>query len=198
MSQPKPSSGAQSPRGQASERDRIVSIVLWVAAGVMVLLLVALFIRTQPDLPFLQKATATVAPVEIKPTQSSDSQAQAVPAASLSQKAVVRALNPHTVLPAATRKEAIEYKVGDGDSLFALSKQFDLEPETIFWANFDTLGGSPDMISPGIDLIIPPEDGVYYQWKEGDTLQSVADEFKADPDAILESPSINSISPTRS
>lgn len=188
MSQSNSSSGAQAPRGQTSDRDRIVSIILWVAAGVMVFLLVALFIRTNPDLPFLQKATATAVPEKVQPTQSPSGKAQAVPVSSLSQKAVVRALNPHTVLPTGTRKEAIEYKVGEGDSLFALSKQFDLEPETIFWANYDTLGGSPDMISPGIELIIPPSDGVYYKWKEGDTLQSVADEFKANPDAILESP----------
>lgn len=188
MSHQNSPSGEQAPRGQASPRDLAVSIMLWIAAGVMVLLLVALVYRFYPDLPFLKQADPTAIPATPEPTPEKTGSGEPVAIAALNQKAVVRALNPHTELPNTGRKEAITYTVGDGDSLFALSKQFDLEPETIFWANYDALGGSPDMISPGIELVIPPADGVYYKWKEGDTFQSVADEFKADPEAILEAP----------
>ena len=70
----------------------------------------------------------------------------------------------------------------------AISKQFEVKPETVFWANYDSLNGSPDMIAPGIDLVIPPADGVYYKWKDGDTLQAVADKFYASTEDILEAP----------
>jgi murein DD-endopeptidase MepM/ murein hydrolase activator NlpD len=42
------------------------------------------------------------------------------------------------------------------------------------------------MISVGNELRIPPTDGVFYQWKQGDTLQSIASQFKVDVDAILD------------
>ena len=41
------------------------------------------------------------------------------------------------------------------------------------------------MISIGQELRIPPVNGVYYKWKEGDTLEKVASDLKVDPEAIL-------------
>ena len=35
-------------------------------------------------------------------------------------------------------------------------------------------------MTPGMELIIPPVDGLTYVWKEGDTLDAVADKFKSD------------------
>ena len=34
-------------------------------------------------------------------------------------------------------------------------------------------------------LNVPPVDGVYYEWKEGDTFAGVADSLESDVDAIL-------------
>ncbi len=47
------------------------------------------------------------------------------------------------------------------------------------------------MISIGMELEIPPTDGIYYEWKENDTLEKVAETFKAEPEAILEWPGNN-------
>ena len=44
------------------------------------------------------------------------------------------------------------------------------------------------MIAPGVELIIPPANGVYYKWKDGDTIQAVADRFYANANDILEAP----------
>jgi hypothetical protein len=42
-----------------------------------------------------------------------------------------------------------------------------------------------------MELTIPPVDGLYYEWKDGDTIEEVAAKFEADPDAILTFPANN-------
>ena len=81
-----------------------------------------------------------------------------------------------------------EYRVVRGDSVFAIAESFKLKPETILWANYDLLQDSPDSLRPGQILKIPPTDGIYYQWKENDTLESVSTEFEANTDDILNYP----------
>jgi hypothetical protein len=41
------------------------------------------------------------------------------------------------------------------------------------------------MLIPGMKLNVPPVNGVYYQWQEGDTLDSVAAKFEANLQEIL-------------
>jgi len=86
------------------------------------------------------------------------------------------------------RYKPVEYRVSRGDSIFAISKAFNLEPETVLWANYDVLQDDPHSLKPGQVLKIPPADGIYYQWKENDTLESVATEFKASVDDLLNFP----------
>lgn len=74
----------------------------------------------------------------------------------------------------------ITYHVVPGDSVFAIAKQFSIKPESILYSNESTLNDNPANISPGMVLTIPPVDGLTYTWKEGDTLESVANEFKSD------------------
>jgi murein DD-endopeptidase MepM/ murein hydrolase activator NlpD len=85
----------------------------------------------------------------------------------------------------------VEYTVKRGDALFGIAKQYNIKPETILWANYDLLQDSPDSLRIGQVLKIPPEDGVYYQAQEGDTLQSIADKFATNPDDILNWPGNN-------
>jgi murein DD-endopeptidase MepM/ murein hydrolase activator NlpD len=59
------------------------------------------------------------------------------------------------------------------------------------WANNDVLNDSPDSIRPGQDLNIPPTDGILYQWKDGDTLDKIAVEYKAKVEDILTWPGNN-------
>jgi len=86
------------------------------------------------------------------------------------------------------RYQPVEYRVSRGDSIFAIAESFKLKPETILWANYDVLQDDPHSLKPGQVLKIPPADGIYYQWKENDTLDSVATEFKAKVDDILNYP----------
>lgn len=86
------------------------------------------------------------------------------------------------------RYEAIEYHVSRGDSVFAISEAYKLTPETILWANYDVLKDDPHSLAPGMVLKIPPTDGIYYQWKENDTIEKVATEYKTTVDDILNYP----------
>jgi murein DD-endopeptidase MepM/ murein hydrolase activator NlpD len=91
----------------------------------------------------------------------------------------------NTLIPGRPSVEVTTYTVQPGDNLFAISELYGLHPETILWGNYDVLRDNPQLLSPGQELNILPEDGVYYQWEEGDNLQDVASFFKVEPDAII-------------
>jgi len=101
---------------------------------------------------------------------------------------VVRLADFDTSVPNGIRQYPIKYSVEEGDSIFAIAKKFNLEPETILWANFDLLDDDPTFLSPGWRLTIPPTDGIYYKWKEGDDLNKVAEKYYADVEDIISWP----------
>ena len=74
------------------------------------------------------------------------------------------------------RQEDVSYKVRkytvqSGDSLWSISQQFKLKPETILWGN-DWLS-SAGVLRIGDTLNILPVDGVLHTAKEGDTLDKL-------------------------
>lgn len=99
--------------------------------------------------------------------------------------ALVRKVVPRTVIPSRPSLEVKSYTVELGDSVFEIASNFKIKPETLLWANYDQLNDNPDMVSIGMSLNIPPVDGVYYQWQDGDTVQSIATRFEAKIDDIL-------------
>lgn len=99
--------------------------------------------------------------------------------------AISRLINLHTTIPDRPRQDAIDHTVETGDSVFAIALNYDLEPESVLWANYTLLNDNPDQLSPGMVLKIPPTNGVLYEWQDGDTLQGVADRFEADLEDIL-------------
>lgn len=102
--------------------------------------------------------------------------------------AVVRRADLHTIIPNRPGTEVREYLVAGGDSVFEIAARFNIRPETLLWSNYDQLNDNPHMISVGMELNIPPVDGVYYEWQENDSLESVAARFKTDSQAILSWP----------
>lgn len=107
----------------------------------------------------------------------------------LQLQSIEREIQIKTNVPAdKPRYKAVEYHVVKGDSVFAISEQFKVKPETVLWANYDVLKDDPHSLAPGMVLRIPPADGIYYQWKENDTLEKVAGEYKTSVDAILDYP----------
>jgi len=91
----------------------------------------------------------------------------------------------YTSIPSRPRYEVINYTVGFGDSVFGIAYDFGLKPETVLWSNYDVLKDNPHALTSGMDLRIPPADGIYYQWQMGDTLESVSSQFKVDPTVIV-------------
>ena len=185
----KPDTAPENPADSPNPvKERVISTALWVLAGLMAVAVVVLLVLFIPGI----KATARTAQPTLEPTAVATRAVVSDPgqarASYFPRKSVVRSTIPHTELPDAGRSTAEDYVVEQGDSLFAIAKKFDIQPDTVFWANYDALGGSPDMLSPGLDLVIPPGDGIYYKWKQGDTIQAVADKFYADPRDILLAP----------
>jgi murein DD-endopeptidase MepM/ murein hydrolase activator NlpD len=92
--------------------------------------------------------------------------------------------NPYTTIPSRERRGVITYTVQAGDTLFGIAGQFNLRPESILWANYDTLQDNPHLLTPGQELAIPPVNGIVYTVADGDTVESIAEKYKVTPDAI--------------
>lgn len=104
------------------------------------------------------------------------------------EKAITRSASTDTVIPSSFRNKPDTYTVRSGDSVFGIATSYKLKPETVLWANYDLLNDNPNMLSIDQVLTIPPADGIYYKWKEGDTLEKVAETYKASARDILSYP----------
>jgi len=91
-----------------------------------------------------------------------------------------------TNIPSRSKSEIITYTVQTGDTLFSIAEQYKISPATLLWGNFDVLEDNPHLLKPGQILNILPVDGIYYQWKENDNLNSVAEIFKTTTNKIIE------------
>lgn len=65
------------------------------------------------------------------------------------------------------------YTVQEGDTLWGIAAQFELDIDTLRWSNPD-LERNPDLLPVGTELLILPVQGVYHRVVEGDTVESVA------------------------
>ncbi len=94
----------------------------------------------------------------------------------------------HTIIPSRHREDVVMYTVQKGNSVFVIADKFGLKPSTILYGNFTALKNNVDFVKPGQVLNILPVDGTYYQWQGSETLTGVAKFYKADPQAIIDSP----------
>jgi len=159
----------------------------WMLALSLVLLAAYLGWRVQTTQAAPSLITSTV-PTQIPILSSnSNSSRSSLPeyTQGVIQEGITRRTALHTNIPTRPRTKVIDYTVTTGDSVFGIAQSFNLKPETILWANYDQLNDSPDMLNPGMKLNVPPVDGVYYQWQEGDSFESVAGKFEAKVEDIL-------------
>jgi murein DD-endopeptidase MepM/ murein hydrolase activator NlpD len=105
-----------------------------------------------------------------------------------SMPAISRRSDLRTIIPSRSEETVKTYTVDKGDSVFEIAARFNLKPESVLWANYVQLNDNPDMISLGMELNIPPVDGVLHVWKEGESIEAVAGAYQADPEAILSWP----------
>ena len=171
----------------SSRGERMVVSGMWLIALGMLLLAVYVAWRVR-----MTTTTATLSPEPASaqnlptPTEPEQGSPADLPAFSVAfvLNAVPRLSLMHTNIPNRPREDVIEYTVTSGDSVFSIAQKFNITPETVLWANYDQLQDRPDMLSVDMILKIPPEDGVYYEWQEGDTMESVAAKFEASPEDI--------------
>jgi len=138
-----------------------------------------------------KQSTSTVQALAPQPTTAPDAAQPNIPMPALSApetvfQAIARNIQLKTNIPVdRPRYDPVYYRVERGDALFSIAKEFNLKPETILYSNKDTLNDDPHSLSPGMQLVIPPIDGLYYTWKSKDTVDLVAKEFKTNADDIL-------------
>jgi len=101
---------------------------------------------------------------------------------------IPRLAEPVTIIPSRPRVNVIPYTVVMGDNLFDIAAQFGLKPESILWANYETLQDNPRLIKPEQVLNILPVDGVYYRYNIGESLRGIAQNHGVSPEAIIEWP----------
>lgn len=96
---------------------------------------------------------------------------------------LLAAVVPHTTIPRRYRIDPITYTVGAGDSVSSIADKYDVSMETILWAN-GSLEDNPDFLADGDVLTILPVSGVYHTVVKGDTLESIATQYKAQVEDI--------------
>ncbi|MBN1248344.1 MAG: peptidoglycan DD-metalloendopeptidase family protein [Anaerolineae bacterium] len=104
-----------------------------------------------------------------------------------SQARIVRQAQVHTAVPDRPRLEITTYTVGPGDTTEKIAESFDLQPTTLLWSNPE-LEKMPDLLRVGQELVILPIDGVYHTVAVSDTLESIAQAYKVDVEAIASCP----------
>jgi len=97
--------------------------------------------------------------------------------------AITRLAQPGTIIPERPRLDIITYTIQAGDTVQAIADLFHLDPTTIMWAN-PAIEDAPDLLRIGQEVVILPIDGVYHEVAGDDTLASIAEEYKVEPDAI--------------
>jgi murein DD-endopeptidase MepM/ murein hydrolase activator NlpD len=186
----KPATRPEKPAPLAISRPQswgwLVSLIAWAVA--LAAVAYAVFLWANPPAPAVQ----SFAPPTPRPTRTPAPTSQAPVDVSLPPLiqasgvgAVSRFTNIHTNIPNRPRSETIQYTVDFGDAIFSIASAFNISPETVLWANYDLLNDNPDFLEVGMELNIPPVNGVYYQWQEGDTIDIVAETFDADVNDIL-------------
>ncbi|MEK6222797.1 MAG: peptidoglycan DD-metalloendopeptidase family protein [Chloroflexota bacterium] len=145
---------------------------------IFILLVVFFLFSRQKSRPGLMSQTPI--PITFGTTQGEINELPQI-VATQSADSLTRRIEFDTELSDRTRYDVISYTVIFGDSLFGIAKEFSITPESLLWANESTLGSNPDLLEPGMEITIPPVDGVYYQWQFGDTFESVSGFFSVTP-----------------
>lgn len=80
-----------------------------------------------------------------------------------------------------SKRDIIHYVTQPGDTVSALADKFHITADSIRWSN--NLGGNN--LAAGVNLLIPPINGVVYTVKAGDTPSSLASRYNADEGQII-------------
>ncbi len=156
------------------------NLISWIATGVIVALLAGIAIwrllPAQLDLP-----------VDITPTEEPGGMTSlpSLDGGGGKSLAIIRRVALETAIEESVRYEVVEYTVERGDTVSSIAASYGIESSTLMWANEELMLNGPNSLRVGQVLLVPPVDGVLYQWEEGDSLVAVADTFEVTSDDIL-------------
>jgi murein DD-endopeptidase MepM/ murein hydrolase activator NlpD len=173
------------PVGEKPSKREIAPWIAWGAAGIMILILAVVVLQLFGVIP-----TAASSPQPVSTQTALDVPIPAFQPTALSDSLKPIA-NPKTTRPDRGNEFASTYVVQKGDSIFGIANQYKLKPESVLWSNYNELKDDPQNVSVGVSLNIPPVDGIYYLWQQGDTLESVAGKYQVTPEDILMWPGNN-------
>ena len=86
------------------------------------------------------------------------------------------------IVPKNREKYFDTYTINIGDSLYAISKKYNINPELLAALNGLNMD---DYIYPNQVLLLPVSNYSYYITKDGDTLEIVADMFKKNKETLI-------------
>ena len=157
-------------------RAPFILVNLFVAALVMALPFIASAAGRQntQDSVF----SASVGSTSLAPVDGDASVARAQPAARGGTIAAGR--NPVTVQTDAVGPIQ-EYTLSKSDSLWSIANYYGLTAEAIAFSNGIT---DPYHLEVGKQIVIPPQEGALYSVAEGDTIESIASQFKVEASVI--------------
>ncbi|MCC6454081.1 MAG: peptidoglycan DD-metalloendopeptidase family protein [Caldilineaceae bacterium] len=98
-----------------------------------------------------------------------------------------RAAVPFTTVHVEPTPEVAEiqlYTVQPGDTVLGIAEKFGLKPESVQWAN-PGLEANADLIRPGDSLAILPINGALHTITSGDSLMSIANQYKVTVEDIV-------------
>ena len=76
---------------------------------------------------------------------------------------IPRKLQLKTNIPERPRYKSTIYRVSRGDAMLLIADDFKVKTESILFAN-PQMEDNPHSLKPGMELKIPPVDGLYYEW----------------------------------
>lgn len=86
------------------------------------------------------------------------------------------------IVPKNQEKYFDTYTISTGDSLYAIGRKYNINPELLAAINGLDMD---DYIYPNQVILLPVSNYSYYITKDGDTLETVADMFKKTKDAVV-------------
>ena len=187
--QPKSGSSAQVNAADGTPRvkgkaDRF-TIISWVFT---ILIVVTLLVST---ILYKNSRPSTIIQSPLPTAESGAGQSQdGVPVAGSGRSgtsSILRELQLKTNIPERPRYDSVIYRVTRGDAMLSIADEYKITSETILYVN-KQLEDNPHNLKPGMELTIPPVDGLYYEWQDGDTFETVAEKFDTTPEEIINFP----------
>jgi murein DD-endopeptidase MepM/ murein hydrolase activator NlpD len=131
----------------------------------------------------LRGATTAASASDAQPVAALSLSAVEAPRAStVSRGATITPVTDPTTAVADDVRPIVHYTLGPADDLQKLSNFFHVSAEAIAYSNGIS---DPDLRNQrGREILIPPGEGALYTVKDGDTVGSVAAQFKVEPKAI--------------